>query len=136
MDQTIKHPTRPLPLPPPADLDAVMEVANPAIAAAMSFQSNLIESLTASQKEWFGFLSRRLQENIEMPVRLSRCRSPIDVQKVYLEYWTHAAFQYSTEFAQLRSLAHTPAHRAPGVPTPRTMFNGTLSPPQEYRPSP
>jgi hypothetical protein len=100
----------------PADVDTVLEVASPAMAAATSFQHNMIETLSACQKEWFEFLNKRWHENLEMPARLAQCRSPGDFQRAYVDYWSRAADQYQTEFKHLGEIVHTKPHQAAEAP--------------------
>jgi len=89
----------------PIHMELMTELTAPAVAAATTFQQRLVENMTACQKEWYGFVHSRWQENISMPKRLSRCKTPMDVQLVYMDYWRRALEQYSGEFQQLGEMA-------------------------------
>ncbi len=119
----------------PADVDTVLEVATPAMAAATSFQHNMIETLSSCQKEWFGFLNRRWHENLEMPTRFAKCRSPSDFQQAYVEYWTRAADQYQAEFKHLGEICHVKPHATVTVPDTSAKPSRPTQQPVTYQPA-
>ena len=131
MDQTQKDASRPVKLPP--DVDPVSEVFNPAMTAATTFNRNLLTSIAAYQKEWFGFLNWRWHENLDFPARLARCHMLPEVQQVYLDYWKRAAEQYGVEFQHLGELAQVKPQSAvePAAPAAKSSRPAT----DQYRPA-
>ena len=93
----------------PFDVETMLEMSNPATEVVKTFNSKLVENVGAYQKEWFGFFSQRLQENMNLPLRLATCKSMPEVQEVYASYWKRAAVQYGTEFSHVLDAAqHKP----------------------------
>jgi Phasin protein len=101
---------------PAFDPEVLSEISKPALAAATAFQHRTLESMTAYQKEWFGFLNARWQENMAMPARLSACRSLPEVQQVYMDYWKRAADQYGREYQSLGMIARADNAAASAAP--------------------
>jgi hypothetical protein len=108
---------RETPAIPVFDLEVLSEISKPALAAATEFQHRTLESMTAYQKEWFGFLNARWQENTAMPARLSACRSLPEVQQVYVDFWQRAADQYSGEYQKLGVIARADNAAVGAVPS-------------------
>lgn len=118
---------RETPKMPVFDPEVLSEMTTPALAAAASFQHRTLESMTACQKELFGFLNARWHENMAMPARLSTCRSLAEVQQVYVDYWKRAADQYSREYQNLGVIARAD-HAASSVAPPTNGSPARTSP--------
>jgi hypothetical protein len=113
----------------PFDAQTVAEIADPALAAASTFQRGMVASTIACQREWLGFMNRRWQENLEFPGKLARCRTIPEFQQAYFDYWTRVADQYTGEFQQLGKIVQggpladladpKPAAQSSATPLPR-----------------
>jgi Phasin protein len=95
------------------DVETMIEMTSPANEAVKMFNSKLAENASAYQKEWFGFFNLRWHENISLPMRLAACRSPMEAQQVYLDYWKRTFAQYQAEFTHLFELAQQKTMEAP-----------------------
>ena len=93
------------------EIEALSEIATPAVAAATSFQQHTIESMAACQTDWIGFLNLRWHENMGLASQLIGCHSPLEIQTAYFGYWVRAAEQYSKEYQRLNAIV-----RADGLP--------------------
>ena len=90
--------------------DAVLKAYEPALRSAG--RVNL---------EMAGFMTRRAQEWMALPARLSSCKTPADAAREQLQFWQTAAQQYaegahrlSTAFGGLAMLPGLNAAWAPG----------------------
>jgi hypothetical protein len=54
-----------------------------------------LKGMARAQIEMMGLMSRRAQAYLEIPSRLSRCRSPQDLVNEQMRFWQTAAQQYS-----------------------------------------
>ncbi|MEM1307472.1 MAG: hypothetical protein AAGG99_08100 [Pseudomonadota bacterium] len=54
-----------------------------------------LKATVRSQIEAGGFVAKRLKANMEMPERLSRCRTPMDTMMVATSYWMEAFEDYA-----------------------------------------
>jgi len=55
----------------------------------------MMKSIARCQFEMMGFWSRRAQAYLEIPSRLSRCRTPNDLLSEQLRFWQTASHQYN-----------------------------------------
>jgi hypothetical protein len=74
------------------------------VGATAQLTAKVCEGVSEISKELADFTARRVQEDIKLPERLVKCRSPQDIQQVYLDYWTTAFAQYQAEFGRLAEL--------------------------------
>jgi len=81
-----------------------LAAAGPMFEAAAQLTQEMCEGVTEISKEVAEFTARRVQEDLTLPARLLKCKSPQDVQQVYLDYWSTAFAQYQTEFGRLAEL--------------------------------
>lgn len=79
-------------------------LAGPMSGATAQLTAKICEGVTEISKELADFTARRVQEDIKLPERLVKCRSPQDVQQVYLGFWATAFAQYQAEFGRLTEL--------------------------------
>ena len=86
-----------------ASAEIASELARPTSEAMTAFSGSMIATLSSCQREWFGFLGRRMQENMGMPSRLASCRSMPEIQQAYMDYWNRTVDQYQEEFQVLAS---------------------------------
>ena len=91
----------------PLNVNALMAMTQPAFAAMADFNGKLCENAAKFSMEWAGFVNRRLQEDLAMPQRLVTCRSPQEVQQIYVDYWSKALTQYQDELGRLTKLGET-----------------------------
>lgn len=54
-----------------------------------------MKGMARAQLEMLGLMSRRAQAYLEIPSRLSRCRSPQDLMSEQMRFWQTAFQQYS-----------------------------------------
>jgi len=77
-----------------------------------------LKAFARAQLEVAGLMSRRAQAYMEIPARLSRCRSPQDIAEEQMQFWRSAFEDYSastTRITQgLASLAAPSFGLAPG----------------------
>jgi hypothetical protein len=90
------------------DLDAVKELASPAFSAMGTFNATFLDQMAAYQAELTSFLSSRLRANVEMPARLTNCKTVQDVQNAYLDFFNQATLQYQAEFERMMLLSRQP----------------------------
>lgn len=50
------------------------------------------------------FTLLRVQEDIRLPERISRCRSPQEVQQAWIDFWSKAFAQYQNEWSRLAEI--------------------------------
>jgi hypothetical protein len=50
------------------------------------------------------FTLLRVQEDVRLPERLARCRSPQDVQQAWMDFWSKAFQQYQNEWTKLAEI--------------------------------
>lgn len=99
---------------------------NPA-AFAPGFDA-MVKGMARWNLEVFGFMSRRAQAYVEIPSRLSQCRTPQDLFKEQNRFWTTTVEQYmdmSRRLTQVttKMMASTPAGPAPRTPRKRDYIN-------------
>ncbi len=78
--------------------------AGPMFEAAAQLTTKMCEGGTEIGKELAEFTALRMQEDFTFPARLATCKSPQDVQRVYVDFWTTAFAQYQNEFRRLAEL--------------------------------
>lgn len=59
-------------------------------AAMMQAYSPLLKGATRANLEVMNFASRRTRAYAEMPARMARCRSPLDVMAAQADFWREA----------------------------------------------
>jgi hypothetical protein len=84
-----------------------MEISRPALTALAEFNIKIIENLAAMNKEWIGFIDRRLKEDLAMPQQIASCRSAQEMYGVYYEYFQKAVAHFQSEFEQLARMSKT-----------------------------
>jgi len=60
-----------------------------------------MKTFARAQLELMGLMSRRAQAYMEIPARLSRCRSPQDVANEQMEFWRTAFEEYSGSMGRM-----------------------------------
>lgn len=55
--------------------------------------------------EIFGFMSRRAQAYLEIPARISQCRTPNDLMREQTQFWQKAMEQYADTSRRLNGVA-------------------------------
>lgn len=91
----------------PLNVDALMSMTRPALAAVAEFNGKFYDSAAQFNAEWAEFVSRRLQEDFAVPQRLAACKSPQDAQQVCVNYWKTAFAQYQEELNRLTKMSET-----------------------------
>jgi hypothetical protein len=86
-------------------IDKMMKGCEPALKGAGRWNLELVGLMTQRSREWF-----------EIPTRLSRCKSPVDVVNEQMRFWQTAAAQYADASHRLAA--------ALGACTVAPYFNG------------
>jgi hypothetical protein len=82
------------------------------VVPAMTSSSKESQELSAGlgmaaaelNREWFGFLDRRLRENVAFPQRLASCKDPAEALEVWAEFSQVAVADYLKELGKLTQL--------------------------------
>lgn len=88
----------------PINIDAMTRMAHSALTAMTEFNGHFFERAAAFNTEWTQFLTRRFNEDIALPQRLTACKSPEEAQEIYVDFWTKALAEYQEEFGRLAQL--------------------------------
>jgi hypothetical protein len=91
----------------PMGFESWMDMSRPALTALADFNVKVYESLAAVNKEWTGFIDRRLKEDLAMPQQIASCKSVQEMYGVYFEYFQKAVAHCQEEFEQLARLSKT-----------------------------
>jgi Phasin protein len=59
------------------------------------------KGIARAQLEFMGLMSRRAQAYMEIPSRLSQCRTPQDLANEQMRFWRDAYQEYSDSFARM-----------------------------------
>ena len=68
---------------------------------AGGFSAPPLERAAGAFKSWTQFVTLRFKEDLELGQRLTRCRTPIDLQRAYIGFWKTAFEQYGEYYAHL-----------------------------------
>ena len=77
---------------------------NPFLAAALKGNAQAHEGFGTIASEWQGFVARRLQEDMALMQRLTRCFSPDQILAAYSDFWHKAAEDYGKEITTMTKL--------------------------------
>ncbi len=91
----------------PVGIDALVSMAQPALAAMVEFNGRIVDNAAKVSAEWTDFLRRRLQEDMTVPQRLAACQSPQEAQQVLTDYWQKAFAQYQDEMGRLAKMGES-----------------------------
>ena len=94
----------------PVNIDAMTRMAHSALTALAEFNGQFFERAVAFNTEWTQFLTRRFNEDVALPQRLTECKSAEEAQEIYVDFWTKALREYQEEFCRLAQLGQ-PATR-------------------------
>jgi hypothetical protein len=89
------------PTPMAFDLTAFLDASRPALHAMAEMNAKVYENVAAFNKEWVGFVNKRLKEDFAVPQQLAACKTFEDMYTVYTGYMQRAAEQYRTELEQM-----------------------------------
>lgn len=78
--------------------------AGPLFEAGVKLTDTLCTQAIGVASELTDFTLLRIQEDVRLPERLARCKSPEDVQKTWVEYWKKAFDQHGSEWTKLAEL--------------------------------
>lgn len=79
---------------------------NPMSAALQLWNARYVATLAAFGLEWSSFLSRRIKEDVELPMRLAAAKSPEEIWNHYSAFWTKMAHDYRQELDALARLGN------------------------------
>ena len=98
----------------PFGFEALMEFHRPALTAAAQMNGKVYDGIAAMNKNWVGFVNRRLKEELALPQQLATCKSMQDMYGVYNGFFQTAYADYQAGFEQLsklgKSLAEDTVH--------------------------
>ena len=77
---------------------------NPLLAAALKGNAQAQEGFGTIASEWQGFVGHRLQEDIALMQRLTRCEISDQVLVAYTDFWHKAAEDYGKEITTMTKL--------------------------------
>jgi hypothetical protein len=77
---------------------------NPFLAAALKGNAQAQEGFGTIASEWQGFVGHRLQEDIALMQRLTRCGTSDQVLAAYSDFWHKAAEDYGKEITTMTKL--------------------------------
>jgi hypothetical protein len=95
------------PMMMPFGFEAFMEFHRPALTAAAQMNGKVYDGIAAMNRNWVGFVNRRLKEDLALPQQLAGCKSMQDMYSVYNEFFQRAYADYQAEFEQLSKLGKT-----------------------------
>ena len=81
-----------------------MSMWNPFLAAALKGSAQAQEGFGTLASEWQGFVSHRIQEDIALMQRLTRCCTPDQILGAYSDFWQQAAEDYGKELTTMTKL--------------------------------
>ncbi len=86
-----------------------------------AFPEQSFEPSVAALTESSSFITRRVQEDFEFWGRLTRCRTPQEVQQTYFEFWRTAWEQYQDYYLRLAGASRSePVTQTPSAkPLPK-----------------
>jgi hypothetical protein len=68
---------------------------------AESFSAPPLERASLAFSSWTQFINLRGKEDLELGRRLAGCRTPVDVQRAYIDFWKRAFEQYGEYYSHL-----------------------------------
>ena len=74
---------------------------NPFLAAAQKGNAQAHEGFGTIASEWQGFVAHRLQGDMTLMQRLTRCCSPDQILAAYTDFWHKAAEDYGKEITTI-----------------------------------
>lgn len=77
---------------------------HPALAAMADANGKFYAGLAELNKEWAGFVNRRLQNDFNLLPQLGACKGPQDVLNVYSEFYRQTFEDYQGEFEKLMKM--------------------------------
>jgi hypothetical protein len=87
------------------DLARVNEMNGNMLSDATKFNTKVGATMQQLSKEWFGFVGKRLHEDIELFHAIHACRSLPDLQQVYTLFWQDAFVQYGEQMKRMMHIA-------------------------------
>jgi hypothetical protein len=88
----------------PLGPDHAIKTLQPMVEGLTEFNGKLLTSCLEFNREWTGFLMRRMQEDVSLVHDLAQCTEPRGVFEVYSTFFTRALSDYQSEYAQLATL--------------------------------
>lgn len=77
----------------------------PAFNVAMAVNRALVRRTNEAMTEWASFMLSRYREELRLQQSLMACRSPVEAQRVWIEFLQRAAEQYQREFQKFGEIA-------------------------------
>jgi len=77
---------------------------NPFLAAALKGNAQAQEGFGTIAREWQGFVGHRLQADIALLQRLTRCATSDQLLAAYTDFWRKAAEDYGKELTTMTKL--------------------------------
>jgi hypothetical protein len=87
------------------DLARVNEMNGNMLSDAAKFNTKVGATMQQLGKEWFGFVGKRLHEDLELFHAIHACRSLPDLQHVYTLFWQDAFAQYGEQAKRMMWIA-------------------------------
>ena len=103
------------------------EVWSPVVTGLQTWVQNFSQANASMQREWLGFVERRLEEDAALPKRFTTCKAPDDAWRIYMDFLQTAADDYRKEAVELAKLSSSVANES---------LNGLKAPPSQNAPPP
>lgn len=87
-----------------AQLNPWSTAAGPLLETSVKLTDAMCTRAFRVAAELTDFTLLRVQEDVRLPERLSRCRSPQDVQEAWIEFWNKTFAQYQNEWTRLAEI--------------------------------
>lgn len=99
----------------PTGFALLAEVNAPAFEIMRELNARALVQWTEAHAVWLRFMQRRITRDMELPSRLAQCKSPLDVVRVYAEFFQTAAQDYQQEIADVTRLGQSFGNAAASV---------------------
>lgn len=86
-----------------------MDVWHPMLSDTMGRNGKVGATIAALNGEWLDFVNRRLKDDFALPQQLASCHDPIEMWRVYAEFFRKLVDDYQKEFAELARLGSAAA---------------------------
>ena len=82
-----------------------LEAWSPLLAGVQSWSQSFAMAHVSMQKEWLGFVERRLQHDAAFPKHLTACKALDEAWRVYSDFLQTAADDYRKEYTEIAKIS-------------------------------
>lgn len=91
----------------PFNANFALQAFQPLMTGMAASNGKACTSWLEIHRQWTGFVTQRLQEDVALVHRLANCTNPMDVYGVYSDFFQKALADYQREFAEMTKLGQT-----------------------------